>query len=88
MIDNKIKIITRELCSGCKDIKEILEAYDIKYEEIYAKSDEGMVHLVMSCSGPDTLLPAVICTSYGQMEMLSDLLNQLGIVATLGVKKT
>jgi len=83
-----LKIITRELCGGCIDIKEILSAYDIEYEEVYAKSDEGMVHLVMSCEGPATLLPAVICETYAKMEYISDLLNQAEIEASTGVIKT
>lgn len=83
----KVTVITRMMCSSCADIKEILDAYEIPYDVQYATETVGMSLLAMHFDGPDTLLPAIICECYRDMEYMGDLVDQLKIPCTIGVSK-
>ena len=83
----KVTIITRDLCGGCLDLKEILSAHDIEFSELDAASANGMAELSMVFDGPDTMLPAVVCECYTDMEFITDLLDQTVGFGTVGVVK-
>jgi len=81
-----VTLVTRLMCSACEEAKEILESYEIKHYVYDADTREGMSLLSMHFSGPDTLLPAIICQSYSDMEMICQIMESISF-ATIGVEK-
>ena len=77
-----MKLISRAMCSGCIEAKAILKSQDIEYIEYDTQTIDGMALLSRYFDGPDTLLPAIICESHKDMEIIWELLPDVNVAVS------
>lgn len=87
IMNMRVIVVTRHMCLGCSQAKELLESYGVECHEVDAQSDVGMAELAMCGIGPETLLPCIICDCYANLEALELIFHDSGIPVTLTVRK-